>query len=92
MTKNISIIITVAFMILSSSCSTYNSLVPDFATIGSSAAPETIKTKVEIAELKLAYDKALATATESNDSLRKATEAYIGNSDDSSWWNPLSWF
>ena len=92
MTKNISIIITVAFMILSSSCSTYNSLVPDFATIGSSAAPEKIKTKVEIAELKSAYNRALTIATESNNALRKAKDAYIGNSDDSTWWNPISWF
>ena len=41
MTKKISIIITIAFMMLSTSCSTYNSLVPDFATIGSSSVSET---------------------------------------------------
>ena len=41
MTKKISIIITIAFMTLSTSCSTYNSLVPDFATIGSSSVSET---------------------------------------------------
>ena len=79
-------------MILSSSCSTYNSLVPEFATIGSSSAPENTKTKAEMAELKLAYESALKTATKSNNALTKAKEAYVGNNDDSSWWNPFSWF
>jgi len=61
MTKKISIIITITFMTLSTSCSTYNSLVPDFATIGSSSMSET-------------------------------TENNKDNSEDSSWWNPFSWF
>ena len=61
MTKKISIIITIAFMTLSTSCSTYNSLVPDFATIGASSVSET-------------------------------TENNKDNSNDSSWWNPFSWF
>jgi len=61
MTKKISIIITIAFMMISTSCSTYNSLVPDFATIGSSSVSDTIKNNKD-------------------------------NSDDSSWWNPFSWF
>ena len=61
MTKKISIIITITFMTLSTSCSTYNSLVPDFATIGASSVSET-------------------------------TENHKDNSDDSSWWNPFSWF
>ena len=61
MTKKISIIITIAFMTLSTSCSTYNSLVPDFATIGASSVSGT-------------------------------TENNKDNSDDSSWWNPFSWF
>ena len=61
MTKKISIIITITFMILSTSCSTYNSLVPDFATIGASSVSET-------------------------------TETNKDNSDDTSWWNPFSWF
>ena len=43
MTKKISIIITIAFMMISTGCSTYNSLVPDFATIGSSSVSETIE-------------------------------------------------
>jgi len=43
MTKIISIIITIAFMMISTGCSTYNSLVPDFATIGSSSVSETIE-------------------------------------------------
>ena len=41
MTKKISIIITIAFMMISTGCSTYNSLVPDFATIGSSSVSVT---------------------------------------------------
>ena len=41
MTKKISIIITIAFMMISTGCSTYNSLVPDFVTIGSSSVSET---------------------------------------------------
>ena len=61
MTKKISIIIIIAFMMISTSCSTYNSLVPDFATIGSSSVSDTIKNNKD-------------------------------NSDDSSWWNPFSWF
>jgi len=61
MTKKISIIITIAFMMISTSCSTYNSLVPDFATIGSSSVSDTTKNNKD-------------------------------NSDDSSWWNPFSWF
>ena len=43
MTKKISIIITIAFMMISTGCTTYNSLVPDFATIGSSSVSETIE-------------------------------------------------
>ena len=61
MTKKISIIITIAFMMISTGCSTYNSLVPDFATIGSSSVSETI-------------------------------ENNKNNSEEASWWNPLSWF
>ena len=79
-------------MILSSSCSTYNSLVPEFATIGSSSTPENTKTKAEMAELKLAYESALTTAIKSNNALTKAKEAYVVNNDDSTWWNPFSWF
>ena len=92
MTKNISVVITIAFMILSSSCSTYNSLVPEFATISLPATPENTKTKAEMAELKLAYESALITAAKSNIALTKAKEAYVGNNDDSTWWNPFSWF
>ena len=92
MTKNISVVITVAFMILSSSCTTYNSLVPEFATIGSSSTPENTKTKAEMAELKLAYESALTTAIKTNNALTKAKEAYVGNNDDTTWWNPFSWF
>ena len=36
--KKISILIVVAFMTLGSGCSTYNSFVPDWASIGSSAS------------------------------------------------------
>ena len=41
MTKKISIIITISFLLLSAGCSTYNSLVPNWATITSSSSTET---------------------------------------------------
>ena len=62
------------------------------ATIGSSSTPEDTKTKAEMAELKLAYESALTTAIKSNNALTKAKEAYVVNNDDSTWWNPFSWF
>ena len=61
MTKKISIYITVIFMLISSSCTTYNSLVPDWATLGNS------------------------TSVESSESVKN-------DNNDSSWWNPFSWF
>ena len=95
MTKIISVIITVPFIFLLSSCSTYNSLVPSFATIGLSLEPEFTKTNANIAqmaELKSAYEKALILVSESNDTLRKAKLAYNKNIDNIAWWNPQSWF
>ena len=60
MTKKICIFVTVTFMLFSAGCSTYNSFVPNWATIGASTAE--------------------ATVNKSDDN------------DDSSWWNPFSWF
>ena len=92
MKKNISVIIMLAFMILSSSCSTYNSLVPSFATIGSSSVPDKTKTDAELTILKVAYEKASVIAKDANIALRKAKEAYLLDSNNSTWWNPNSWF
>ena len=92
MTKTISVIITLGFLIMTSSCTTYNSLVPDFATIGSSSASESVISDAELAKLKSAYDKALIQASKSNMALRKAKEAYDVSLDESTWWNPISWF
>ena len=41
MLKKISILLVVTFMTLGSGCSTYNSIVPDWASIGSSSSEAT---------------------------------------------------
>ena len=41
MLKKISILLVVTFMTLGSGCSTYNSIVPDWASIGSSSSQST---------------------------------------------------
>ena len=94
MTKNISIIITVALMTLSSGCSTYNSLVPSFATIGSSSGyekRENSKTAEEMAVIRLNYENAVNKVIEAKKALTIAKEAYNFNLDGSTWWNPFSW-
>ena len=60
MIKKLTVLITLSFLLLSSGCSTYNSFVPNWATIGDSSTAETTENK-------------------------KADN-------DSSWWNPFSWF
>ncbi|MDC0093659.1 hypothetical protein OAR00_01445 [Alphaproteobacteria bacterium] len=48
MIKNISILLVITFMALGSGCSTYNSIVPDWASIGlSSSEVKTSETKNE---------------------------------------------
>ena len=44
MIKKISVLLVVTFMMFGSGCSTYNSFVPDWATIGSSSVSDTTKT------------------------------------------------
>ena len=41
MLKKVSILLVVTFMTLGSGCSTYNSIVPDWASIGSSSSQAT---------------------------------------------------
>ena len=45
MTKKITVLITLSFLLFSSGCSTYNSLVPNWATIGASSSVETTENK-----------------------------------------------
>ena len=45
MIKNLTVLITLSFLLLSSGCSTYNSFVPNWATIGASSTTETTENK-----------------------------------------------
>ncbi len=44
MIKKISVLLIVSFMMIGSGCSTYNSIVPDWASIGASSTSDTTKT------------------------------------------------
>ena len=73
-------------LILISSCSTYNSVVPSWMEIGSSFEPVEINNDNEEKEKELIRKKAELNKLESEiDILEEETS-------DWSWWNPFSWF
>ena len=88
MKKNFSIILMIFCLSIISSCSTYNSIVPNWMEIGSSSN-EVEQTK----EIDTEKYKELIQKRAELEKLEHEIEILEEQTDsDSTWWNPFSWF